>query len=143
MPVRTGVDADAAAIRAFAPDLVVVATGAVPRPAPFDVSRVTVPVRQAWDVLATPAPLGTGTRVSIVGAGAAGLECADLLAAHGCTVVVFEATASAGRGLARNNRMDLLDRLAAAGVEVVLDARITAADGTDLCVAVEIGRAHV
>lgn len=50
IPVKTRIEATAAAIMAYAPDFVVVATGARPRPIPFDISLLSKDIRvvQAW-----------------------------------------------------------------------------------------------
>ena len=62
-PVCTGLEANAQGIREFAPDLVVVATGASPKPSPVDLAGVSsaIKVCQAWDVLRAPAALPPAT----------------------------------------------------------------------------------
>jgi dimethylglycine catabolism A len=47
VPLRTGVDATAEHIRAFRPDLVVLATGALPKVAPFSLETLSSRVRGA------------------------------------------------------------------------------------------------
>jgi hypothetical protein len=56
VPVRTGIRVTPEAIKAYAPDFAVVAMGAAPRAAPFDLSAIdsTVRVLHAWDFLAVP-----------------------------------------------------------------------------------------
>jgi 2,4-dienoyl-CoA reductase-like NADH-dependent reductase (Old Yellow Enzyme family) len=134
VPVRTGVLATAASIRAFAPDWVVIATGALPQPPPFDVSRLSagVAVYHSWEVLRQPQLVGVGARVTIVGGGMVGLEMADLLINRQCTVTIIEMLAAVGSGIARNNRMELMDRLKAAGVRIHLESRVTEAGGDAL-----------
>jgi 2,4-dienoyl-CoA reductase (NADPH2) len=80
IPVRTGLAVDEALLVAERPDLVIVATGALPTASPIPVEPGAAPV-QAWDVLAGKA--ATGRRVVIVGGGAVGLETALLLAEKG------------------------------------------------------------
>ena len=129
VPMRTGVALDAAAIRGFAPDLVIVATGARPRnlALPGGLDR---PVRQAWDVLDQPSCVAPGAAVTIIGGGMVGIETADVLVARGHKVTVIEATAVVAREMARNNRFDVLARLEAAGVEILTEAAIAGyADG--------------
>jgi NADPH-dependent 2,4-dienoyl-CoA reductase/sulfur reductase-like enzyme len=123
--VRLGVTATAAAIRDFAPDQEVVATGARPRPLalPGDAAPL-----QAWDVIADPARVAEGARVAIIGGGIVGLEAADMLALRGCRITVLEALPGIAPAMARNNRTDLMLRLRAAGVEFhtgVRDLRCT------------------
>ncbi len=115
--VHTGVSVTEAALRDHAPDFVVVATGSRPRPLTLrgegGEEVATVP---AWDALADPAVVPPGAAATIIGGGLVGLELADLLAARGCRVRVVEMTAELGMAMARNNRVDLLLRLADAGV---------------------------
>ena len=83
VPVRCGVSVTAHAVRDHAPDFVVVATGARPRPCPFDVTRLDkgITVAHAWDILAAPGRIPAGSRVTIIGGGMVGMETADLLSA--------------------------------------------------------------
>jgi 2,4-dienoyl-CoA reductase-like NADH-dependent reductase (Old Yellow Enzyme family)/NADPH-dependent 2,4-dienoyl-CoA reductase/sulfur reductase-like enzyme len=129
VPMRTGVALDAAAIRAFAPDLVIVATGARPRGLALPAS-LDRPVRQAWDVLDEPSRVPPGAAVTIIGGGMVGIETADVLVARGHPVTVIEATAIVAREMARNNRFDVLARLEAAGVEILTETTVAGyADG--------------
>ncbi len=132
--VRTGVDASAESIRQFRPDVVVVATGAVPRAAPFDTSALDtrIKVRHAWEFLGAPDSIARGASVTIVGGGMVGVEAADLLVTRDCKVTVVEMLASAAQGMARNNKMELLDRLQAAGVRIMLNTRILGMSGGNL-----------
>ncbi|VTU22170.1 oxidoreductase [Variovorax sp. RA8] len=134
VPVRTGVDADEARLRAFAPDFVVVATGAAPRPAPLDTRELdpAIPVLHAWDLLRDPSRVARGAALTIVGGGMVGVELADLLRERSCTVQVLELQAGAANGMARNNRFELLERLAAAGIRVITNCRIDGVAGRHL-----------
>ncbi|HEV2009127.1 MAG TPA: FAD-dependent oxidoreductase, partial [Burkholderiales bacterium] len=78
VPVRTGMNATAQSIRDFRPDLVVVATGAKPRPLPFPVNT-DIPVLHAWDVLLDHTRVPRGAHITIVGGGMVGIETADTL----------------------------------------------------------------
>ncbi len=126
VPVRTSVAVDEARLRAFAPDYVVVATGAVPREAPLDTRRLDpgIALLHAWDVFHAPAAIADGATVTIVGGGMVGVELADLLRVKNCKVQVLELQAGAANGMARNNRFELLERLAAAGIQVITSCRI-------------------
>ena len=143
--VRTGVDATPEAIKAYAPDFAIVATGAVPRPAPFDVSVLDsgIVMLHAWDVLAQPDRIPEGAQVTIVGGGMVGMETADLLVTRNCRVTVIEATADLAQGMARNNRMELIERVEAAGARIVTQATIVAAQGANLMLRIgEETRSH-
>jgi pyruvate/2-oxoglutarate dehydrogenase complex dihydrolipoamide dehydrogenase (E3) component len=113
VPLRLGVTADAAQIKAYAPDFVVVATGSAARHPPIDVSRLSpeVAVRHAWDVLADPALVRPGATVTIIGGGMVGIELADLLRTRDCRINVIEMLDTIATGMARNNRMELIERL--------------------------------
>lgn len=132
--VRTGVQATAAALREYAPDFVVVATGAAPRAAPFAVSGLarSVEVTHAWDLLLAPERAARGSHVTIIGGGMVGVELADLLSVNGVQCTVVEALASLANGMARNNRMELLERLAARGVRLLTGAAVVSVQGTTL-----------
>jgi 2,4-dienoyl-CoA reductase-like NADH-dependent reductase (Old Yellow Enzyme family) len=124
VPVRTSVNATAEAIRDFGPDLVVVATGAKLRPLPFPV-HTRVPVLQAWDVLLDQERVPRGARVTIIGGGMVGIETADTLI-HYCGVkaTVIEGLPVIAKEMARNNRYDVLDRLAKGGARVLTNAPV-------------------
>jgi 2,4-dienoyl-CoA reductase-like NADH-dependent reductase (Old Yellow Enzyme family)/thioredoxin reductase len=124
--VRTGMSADADSIRAFAPDFVIVATGARPRPLAID---LPIPVLQAWDVIGDPTLLPIGATVTIVGGGMVGIETADLLAARGCRVTVLEMRDVLAPEMARNNRYEILERLAAHDVVLRMGTTIRGTSG--------------
>jgi 2,4-dienoyl-CoA reductase-like NADH-dependent reductase (Old Yellow Enzyme family)/NADPH-dependent 2,4-dienoyl-CoA reductase/sulfur reductase-like enzyme len=136
VPVRLGVETTSAAIRKHAPDFVIVATGARPRPIPFDVSALAKDVRviQAWDYLLDPAIVPAGRTVTIVGGGMVGLEAADLLTTRGSAATVIEALGHLAQGMARNNRMELIERLEARGTKLYINTQVLKAEGTRLVV---------
>jgi 2,4-dienoyl-CoA reductase-like NADH-dependent reductase (Old Yellow Enzyme family)/thioredoxin reductase len=126
VPVKTGVNADAAMMRAFNPDYVVVATGSVPRDPPVDTSGVSanIQIMHAWDAFADPGRIAAGARVTVIGGGMVGVEIADLLRLKKCDIQVLEMQATAANGMARNNKFELLERIAADGVRVITKCRI-------------------
>jgi len=134
IPVRMDVNADAAAIRAWAPDHVIVATGARPAPPPFDVSGLDPSIRvcHAWDVLAELNSLDRHTRVTIVGGGMVGAEAADALRVRGIATTVLEVQPTIANGMARNNRFELVERLQAGGIRLLTQCRIQGAKGRHL-----------
>ncbi len=126
VPVKTGVNADAAMMRAFNPDYVVVATGSVPRDPPIDTSNVSadIQIMHAWDAFAHPERIATGAKVTVIGGGMVGVEIADLLRLKNCDIQVLEMQPTAANGMARNNKFELLERIAADGVRVITKCRI-------------------
>ena len=113
--LRLGVEADAEGIGALEPDLVVLATGA--RPAPPRHALDGVDVLPVWDVLAGARPAG---RVLIAdwGGDAAGLDCAELLAAEGRDVTLAVGAATPGETLHQYTRNGYIARLSRAGVRI-------------------------
>ena len=138
--VRMETDADEASIRGFAPDFIVVATGSVPRDPPLDTSALDadIAVLHAWDVLDRPERIASGSSVTIVGGGMVGVEAADLLRTlPGVKIQVLELQATAANGMARNNKFELLERLADSGVRLLTQCRILGVAGRELQVQVD------
>jgi pyruvate/2-oxoglutarate dehydrogenase complex dihydrolipoamide dehydrogenase (E3) component len=113
--VRLSASADADAIAALQPDLVIIATGA--RPAPPQQRLADVELLQAWDVLAGARPKG---RVLIAdwGGDAAALDCAELLAGEGHEVTLAAGSVMPGETLHQYARNQYLARLARARVRI-------------------------
>jgi pyruvate/2-oxoglutarate dehydrogenase complex dihydrolipoamide dehydrogenase (E3) component len=134
VPVKTGVAATADSIRARGFDCAIVATGARARPAPFDTSRLSpkVTVAHAWDVLAAPERVSAGSAVTIVGGGMVGMETADLLSLRDARCTVVEALSAVAPGMARNNRIELIERVTARGTRIMTGAGVIDAEGTHL-----------
>ena len=132
--IRTSMTANVAAIRAFKPDFAIVATGVAPRAHPFDVSPLvaTVKVMHAWDALRDPAVLAAATRVTIIAGGMVGAEAADLLSVQGKQCTIVEMLGTIANGMARNNRMELVERLAARGTQLLTRVKVDRAAGTTL-----------
>jgi len=136
VPVRCGIDADAEKIKTFKPDFVVVATGSVPREAPLDTSTLAsdITTMHAWDVFKSPERIAAGASVTVIGGGMVGVEVADLLRLKGCDIQVLEMQASAANGMARNNKFELLERIADAGVRVITQCQIESLNARHLTV---------
>lgn len=134
VPIKTGIDATAEAILDWAPDEIVVATGALPGSNPVDVSRLAPSVRvtHAWQVLDSLEHVQPGTSFTIIGGGMVGAELADALRLKSCPTTVLELRADIAVGMARNNRFELVERLEAAGVELITQCRIQQIVGTTL-----------
>ena len=132
--IRTSMEASAAALRTYAPDFVIVATGAAPRAHPFDVSQLarSVQVMHAWDALRAPSLLAAAKRITIIGGGMVGAEAADLFTVQGKHCTIVEMLATIANGMARNNRMELVDRLTERGTALLTRVRVERAAGTTL-----------
>ncbi len=143
MPVRTGVNATAGSIRNFKPDLVVVATGAKPRSLPFPV-KTNVPLLHAWDALLEQERVPRGARISIIGGGMVGIETADTLIHYrGVKATVIEGLPLIAKEMARNNRYDVLDRLAKGGARVLTGAPVESIEDNRIWAMVEGTRTPV
>jgi 2,4-dienoyl-CoA reductase-like NADH-dependent reductase (Old Yellow Enzyme family)/NADPH-dependent 2,4-dienoyl-CoA reductase/sulfur reductase-like enzyme len=145
VPVRCGVDADAAAIRAFAPDLVVVATGSKPRPFLDALAGLDPGVArlQARAAIADPTLVPEDAVVTIVGAGMVGIEMADILLARRCRMTVIEIGPTVAPAMARNNRTDIMLRLEAGGVTFRLGTQITGTAGRELLLHADTGDSRI
>jgi 2,4-dienoyl-CoA reductase-like NADH-dependent reductase (Old Yellow Enzyme family)/NADPH-dependent glutamate synthase beta subunit-like oxidoreductase len=132
--IRTSMTASVAAIKAYAPDFAIVATGVAPRAHPFDVSQLASSVRvmHAWDVLRDPLLLATAKRITIIGGGMVGAEAADLLTVQGKQCTIVEMLGTIATGMARNNRMELVERLAARGTQLLTRVKVERAVGATL-----------
>jgi 2,4-dienoyl-CoA reductase-like NADH-dependent reductase (Old Yellow Enzyme family)/thioredoxin reductase len=126
VPVHTGVDADAPMMQKFNPDFVLVATGAVPRDMPINTSDVApdIQIMHAWEAFLAPEKIAAGSRVTVIGGGMVGVEIADLLRLQACDIQVLEMQATAANGMARNNKFELLERIADSGVRVITQCKI-------------------
>ena len=134
VPVKYGVHADAAAIRAFAPDLVIVATGSKPRPfldvlAGLDPNVLRLQGRSA---IADAQSVPEEAVVTIIGGGMVGIEVADILLARKCKMTIVEVAPAIAPAMARNNRTDIMLRLRAGGVRVLLGTQIKGASGKEI-----------
>jgi dimethylglycine catabolism A len=128
VPIRTGVEPTVDRIRAFGPDLIVIATGATPRDAPFP-TNTNVPMLQAWDVLRRPDLIPEGASVTVVGGGMVGIETAECIARRASHVVILEGQSVVAKEMARNNRWDVLLRLRDAKAKILTDAPVVSIEG--------------
>jgi dimethylglycine catabolism A len=133
VPIRTGIEPTVEGIRAFAPDMIVIATGGTPREAPFPVNT-DVPMLQAWDVLRRPELIPQNSSVTVVGGGMVGIETAECIAKRAGHVAVLEGQDIVAKEMARNNRWDVLLRLRDAKARIVTGTPVVAIEGdTILC----------
>jgi NADPH-dependent 2,4-dienoyl-CoA reductase/sulfur reductase-like enzyme len=111
-----GMKATAKTLAKEDPDVVVIATGAVPyKPEIPGVDRDNVVL--AWDVLAGKALVGN--QAVIIGGNGLGLEVADFLASQGKGIQVVEALTHIGRDLGPTVRWHLRHRLSELGVSLL------------------------
>jgi pyruvate/2-oxoglutarate dehydrogenase complex dihydrolipoamide dehydrogenase (E3) component len=118
-------------IRAYAPDLIVIATGATPRDPPFPVNT-NVPLLQAWDVLRQPELIPEGVDITVVGGGMVGIETAECIAKRAGHVTVLEGQSVVAKEMARNNRWDVLLRLRQADAQIVTDVPVLSIEGDSI-----------
>jgi pyruvate/2-oxoglutarate dehydrogenase complex dihydrolipoamide dehydrogenase (E3) component len=106
----------------------VIATGGVPREAPFPVNT-NVPMLQAWDVLRRPELIPIGSSITVVGGGMVGIETAECIARRAGHVLILEGQSVVAKEMARNNRWDVLLRLRDAQAKIVTDAPVVSIEG--------------
>lgn len=122
--VQLETHADRETIRAFGPDVVVVATGALPR-LPQTIPGIGLPrVVQGWDVLLGRA--STGARVALVSQedGFETLNVAEYLAERGKQVTIFHKAPSVGLATGRYSMGAVLSRLEQREINVHPNVRL-------------------
>ena len=129
--VRTKMKPNLDQIVAYAPDLVVMATGALPSPAPFDVSELDgdIGVYNAWDVLKNPEIIPLASQVMIIGGGTTGIETADLLVSLNCNVTLIETRGALAEKISKSNRAEILERLKYAGANIMIKTQVLGVKG--------------
>jgi pyruvate/2-oxoglutarate dehydrogenase complex dihydrolipoamide dehydrogenase (E3) component len=86
----------------------------------------------AWDALRDPLLLAAAKRITIIGGGMVGAETADLFTLQGKQCTIVEMLGTIATGMARNNRMELVERLAARGTPMLTRVKVERAVGTTL-----------
>jgi pyruvate/2-oxoglutarate dehydrogenase complex dihydrolipoamide dehydrogenase (E3) component len=119
-------EADVESVSAYAPDLVVVATGARPFQPAHRLEGIDV--RQVWEILAGARPSGRVV-ISDWGGDAAGLDCAELLAGEGYEVTLAAGSVMPGEMIHQYVRNSYLARLSRAGVTIRHYLGLHSADG--------------
>ncbi|MEW2502438.1 MULTISPECIES: FAD-dependent oxidoreductase [unclassified Amycolatopsis] len=119
--IRTSSPVSAATVAEERPDVVVVATGAVPWVPP--VPGIDGPdVHDAQRLLRGEIDVAAGTRLVVVGGSATGCEAAELMRARGAEVTIVEMRGSIGRGIEAITRRELVKQLRHDGVRVLTNA---------------------
>ena len=124
--IKEGVIFSSEKVKEFNPDLIIMATGAIPKISPVDLSKVqsSIKIHQAWEVLANPDLIKDSSQITVLGGGTVGIETADLLLEKGCKVSVIEYKKNLAEGLSKSNRREILDRLENASVQILTNAYI-------------------
>jgi pyruvate/2-oxoglutarate dehydrogenase complex dihydrolipoamide dehydrogenase (E3) component len=86
----------------------------------------------AWDALRDPSRLADAKKITIIGGGMVGAEAADLFSIQGKQCTIVEMLATIANGMARNNRMELTDRLGERGTAMLTRVKVARAAGTTL-----------
>jgi 2,4-dienoyl-CoA reductase (NADPH2) len=138
--VAAGVDvvqskmATVESIMEYAPDTVILATGAVPH-IPSFVSSDSDKVITAWDVLKGDSP--THHDVVILGGGAAGLETAHYLVEKNNEVTIVEATGMLGQDMGAIASFYLRNMLKKAGVKILRFAHVKRVTENNVLISME------
>jgi pyruvate/2-oxoglutarate dehydrogenase complex dihydrolipoamide dehydrogenase (E3) component len=127
--IRLGEAADVGTVEALSPDLVVVATGATPYDPRLPLDGVEV--LQGWDVLRGARPQG---RVVVAdwGGDATALDCAEVLTAAGCEVVLAVGSITPAETLHQYTRNVYLGRLCRLGIEIRHYLDVVSASGGEV-----------
>ncbi len=133
--LRCGVRADEAAIRACAPDAVIVATGGQPVVPGF--LKAANQLVSAWDVLAGKEDVGQN--IVVIGGGAVGCETADFLVhpqndrhPRGKHVTLIEMAGNLMAGDRSYARSLLVQRLQEKGCRILVDTKVESVEGDRL-----------
>jgi 2,4-dienoyl-CoA reductase-like NADH-dependent reductase (Old Yellow Enzyme family) len=129
--VRTNTRLDGARIREFAPDAVVIATGARPYWPLFE-GRDTAHCVDAWQVLEGRANVGSSVVIADWRADWIGLGLAEKLAREGCKVRLCVVGLMAGETIPWYVRDEAVGRLHKLSVEIMPYARLFGADGNTI-----------
>jgi len=126
------IEVSAEDIKAFGPDLVILATGSLPAlPSVQGIEK---------DIVSTYADVLNGRPVDfksvvIVGGGPTGLELALYLSEHGCSVTVIEILSHAGKGLEAMTKKIILAKLNENKVAISTDTRLLSIEDSGVSVA--------
>ena len=125
VPIELGKKITPAMMDRLNADAIVMATGALPLIPKIKGIRQKHVVF-AIDVLA--GKVSVGNRVVVIGAGLVGLEIADFLVEKGKELIVLEMLDTMAADTGNANRIYFEDRFAEKGVDVLLNAKVTAID---------------
>lgn len=120
--VHTSSPVSASVVAEQRPDVLVVATGAVPLVPPIPGIELA---QDAQRLLRGEVEVGPGTRLVVVGGSATGCETAELMHELGAEVAIVEMRGSIGRGIEAITRRQLVKQLRRDGVEVLTNATVT------------------
>lgn len=123
--MRLGCEADYENVKALKPDLVVMATGAVPM---MDKLPSSVELVRPWDVLSGKTDLSGVKTAAVLGGGMVGCETTEYLNEHGCEVTVFEMLPMVGTGAAPLNLLDTIVYFAEKGISSKVSTTVLSVD---------------
>ena len=126
--LETGVEIDAARVRALAPDAVILATGAAPRALALEGGTEGARVADAWQVIQGQANLGGSIVIADWRCDWVGLGLAEMLAKEGRRVRLCVNGYMAGQTIPQYVRDPWLGVLQRLGVEIVPLVRLVGAD---------------
>ncbi len=134
--IELGKKVTAAIIEEKRPDVVIIATGALPL-IPAIPGAMQSGVLTAWDILNGHSHLG-GTAL-VIGGNSLGLEVADFLSESGTKVTVVELERRIGRDMSSTVKWHLLHRLKGKGVKIVASTEVREIMREGIVVATEKG----
>ncbi|MFO1194995.1 MAG: FAD-dependent oxidoreductase [Rhodoferax sp.] len=120
--------ADAARVQAEQPDVVIVATGGMPRAPAIPGGTLA---QSSWDAATLPGPAPVSALIYDEDGGHAAVSLAQHLAAQGCQVTVATQDRVLGRNLGGSSYPVYLGALAEAGVRILTDRRLRAIERAD------------
>jgi 2,4-dienoyl-CoA reductase (NADPH2) len=123
-------------VKQLNPDVVIVATGSVPRKPPIPGIESSSSVVESSDVLR--GRVKTGERVVIIGGGVVGMETAEFLVEQGKNVTMVVRT-KLGKGMVRMVYHALRTKLKAAGVEILTNTQTLEIDPSGVRVSLPSG----
>ena len=134
VPIRTNFEPSLERMMEYAPDRVIIATGAIKQKLPIDVSKVhkQIIVLHAWDAFDQVEQIPANSTVTIIGGGMVGMELADLLRLKNCHIQILEIQANVANGMARNNKFELIERLQESGAKILTQCQIQAIENKEI-----------
>jgi NADPH-dependent 2,4-dienoyl-CoA reductase/sulfur reductase-like enzyme len=116
--VKLNFTADADNIKALNPDIVFIATGAVPVSPPIPGLETGI---QAWDLLSGKVPAPSNKKTAIIGGGIVGCEIASLLLQNKCEVTIIEMLPDIATNLNGIQKTDMITEFAENKVDIRLN----------------------
>lgn len=119
--IHLNVEADAAIIADYHPEVVINATGSLPWRPPIEGINNAV---DAWEILKNSDNLPKNKEIVLIGGGTVGCETAELLLQAGNQITILEMAADFCRGQEANHKAHLLQNLQNGGVRLITNANV-------------------